>query len=137
MKRLVAKLTMVICCMSALVAIAQTVQVAEDSRIGTPIRLSGTMSFSESRADCAVTVTNLSKKAVAKLSFVLEAVLPNGKDYVKTISHDHTSSPLAAGARMDIMECGFPYNDDDRPLTPTAPTAHLRVTFVGFSDGST
>jgi len=95
------------------------------------------MTFGESKADCSVTATNVSDKTITKMSFVLDAVEPNGHDIEIKIGHDHTNHPLAAGDNTNDLGCSFAYNDDDRPSKPTKPTANLRVTAITFADGDT
>ena len=122
---------------------AQTVPIADGSRVGSPISLRGTITFgSRTVSDCTVTGHNNSTRMIVAYVLDLRAILPDGQLALYKESHDHffkdeamlkMASPQPELDFNTYLEC----SDTQFTAPTTQPQATIEAKFVQFDDGST
>jgi hypothetical protein len=124
--------------------------VTDTSESGSPLKVSGTASFTEEIARNAVTFSgdykvdarNVSDKGIILVLAEFDEGGPHGAKRRHVIQLDHFFWDEIASGQSFVLARGDPAKRVpgccETPLTPAAePTAEIRVRYIQFADGST
>jgi len=121
--------------------VGQTISISDDSPPGSPISITGTMTFRDSlKIDCSITGHNHSSKSIITSAVEVKLTRPSGEPGQLLFQRDHFFKPLTISLpKSDFLitpECEMG-TELDVPRRPTNPEAHAKVVFLQFDDGST
>lgn len=131
------------------VLFGQTISVSDDSPAGSPVSITGTLTFPDpSRVECSITGHNQWSKSIILAVAELKLVKPSGEPAQIRFERDTFFKPQP----ISLPESDFLIGSDceaggtervkingewvDTPRTPTMPGGHASVIYLEFEDGS-
>ena len=123
------------------VLFAQTISISDDSPAGSPVSITGTISFPDSsHVDCSITGHNHASQSIIMSVVDLKLTKPSGEPGEMGFQRDHFFKPGAISLPnsdflISLPDCEMGH-ELNVPRTPTTAEAHARVIFLQFEDGS-
>jgi hypothetical protein len=117
----------------------QTISISDDSPAGSPVSITGTVTFQPSNVVCSITGHNHSSRSIITSSVELKLTKPTGEPGELIFERDHFFKSLTISLpKSDFLifsDCQMG-TELDVPRTPQTPEAHATVVFLQYEDGS-